>query len=98
MVTAAPPRATRSTSALSRLRASLTCNGWEGMRNLVQQSWSSNKVPPGVGCEGARRMTSSIATILFTDVVDSTVLMQRLGDERAQRVFEGHQRMLMDTL
>jgi len=25
----------------------------------------------------------SIATILFTDVVDSTVLMQRLGDERA---------------
>jgi hypothetical protein len=35
-------------------------------------------------------MTSSIATILFTDVVDSTVLMQRLGDERAQRVFERH--------
>jgi hypothetical protein len=33
-------------------------------------------------------MTSSIATILFTDVVDSTALMQRLGDERAQRVFE----------
>ena len=30
----------------------------------------------------------SIATILFTDLVDSTVLMQRLGDERAQRVFE----------
>src|SRR5262245_23475562 len=40
----------------------------------------------------------SIATILFTDVVDSTVLMQRLGDERAQRVFEGHRRMLVDTL
>jgi class 3 adenylate cyclase len=43
-------------------------------------------------------MTSSIATILFTDVVDSTVLMQRLGDERAQRVFEGHHRMLTDAL
>jgi class 3 adenylate cyclase len=27
-------------------------------------------------------MTSSIATILFTDVVDSAALMQRLGDER----------------
>src|SRR5262249_43720366 len=40
----------------------------------------------------------SISTILFTDVVDSTVLMQRLGDERAQRVFEGHHRMLADTL
>src|SRR5262249_29990917 len=48
MVTGAPPRATRSTSALSRLRASLTCNGWGGMRNLVQQSWSSNKMSPGV--------------------------------------------------
>jgi class 3 adenylate cyclase len=43
-------------------------------------------------------MTSSIATILFTDVVDSTVLMQRLGDERAQRVFERHHRMLTETL
>ena len=27
-------------------------------------------------------MTSSIATILFTDVVGSTALMQRFGDER----------------
>jgi hypothetical protein len=27
-------------------------------------------------------MTASIATILFTDVVDSAALMQRLGDER----------------
>jgi len=43
-------------------------------------------------------MTSSIATVLFTDVVDSTALMQRLGDERAQRVFERHHRMLTDTL
>ena len=42
-------------------------------------------------------MTSSIATILFTDVVDSTVLMQRLGDERAGAVFERHHRMLRDA-
>src|SRR5262245_20223124 len=40
----------------------------------------------------------SIATILFTDVVDSTVLMQRLGDERAQSVFERHRRLLVDKL
>jgi class 3 adenylate cyclase len=40
----------------------------------------------------------SIATILFTDVVDSTAVMQRLGDERAQRVFEQHHRMLAETL
>jgi hypothetical protein len=35
-------------------------------------------------------MTSSIATILFTDVGDSTALMRRLGDERAPRVFDRH--------
>src|SRR5262249_31254587 len=52
----------------------------------------------GGGGEGALRMTSSIATIFFTDVVDSTALMQRLGDERAQRVFERHHRMLTETL
>src|SRR5262245_8867367 len=46
----------------------------------------------------AEAARGSIATILFTDVVDSTVLMQRLGDERAQRVFESHHRMLVDTL
>ena len=40
----------------------------------------------------------SISTILFTDIVDSTALMQRLGDERAQRVFERHRRMLSDAL
>jgi class 3 adenylate cyclase len=46
----------------------------------------------------SRAAQGSISTILFTDVVDSTVLLQRLGDERAQRVFEHHHRMLADTL
>ena len=32
-----------------------------------------------------------VATILFTDLVDSTTLMQRVGDERAQKLFETHQ-------
>jgi hypothetical protein len=35
-----------------------------------------------------------ITTILFTDLVDSTTLMQRVGDERAQKLFETHQRRL----
>src|SRR5262245_28385403 len=46
----------------------------------------------------AEAARGSISAILFTDVVDSTVLMQRLGDERARRVFERHHRMLADTL
>ena len=46
----------------------------------------------------AEAARESIATILFTDVVDSTALLQRLGDERAERVFDGHHRMLADML
>jgi hypothetical protein len=34
-----------------------------------------------------------ITTILFTDVVDSTTLMQRMADERARTLFAAHQRL-----
>ena len=37
---------------------------------------------------------SAVTAILFTDLVDSTALLQRIGDERGQRVFEAfHERM-----
>ncbi|HBZ71351.1 MAG TPA: hypothetical protein DEP35_17110, partial [Deltaproteobacteria bacterium] len=39
-----------------------------------------------------------ITTILFTDLVDSTALMQRVGDERAQRLFETHHQLLSDAV
>jgi class 3 adenylate cyclase len=39
-----------------------------------------------------------ITTILFTDLVDSTTLMQRAGDERAQRLFETYHRLLSDAV
>ena len=38
------------------------------------------------------------ATILFSDLVNSTELLQRVGDETAQRVFETHHRLLRDAL
>jgi class 3 adenylate cyclase/tetratricopeptide (TPR) repeat protein len=38
------------------------------------------------------------ATILFSDLVNSTELLQRVGDETAQRVFETHHRMLRDAV
>jgi len=41
---------------------------------------------------------AAITTILFTDLVDSTTLMQRVGDERAQRFFETHQKLLSDAV
>jgi class 3 adenylate cyclase len=39
-----------------------------------------------------------ITTILFTDLVDSTTLMQRVGDERAQKLFETHHQLLSDAV
>lgn len=40
---------------------------------------------------------SALVTLLFTDLVNSTELLQRVGDERAQRIFQAHHRLLKDT-
>jgi class 3 adenylate cyclase/tetratricopeptide (TPR) repeat protein len=48
-----------------------------------------------MGNETAR---APITTILFTDLVDSTTLMQRVGDERAQKLFETHHQLLSDAV
>src|SRR6266571_30175 len=37
-------------------------------------------------------------TILFTDLVSSTELLQRAGDEDAQRIFQAHHRLLRDVV
>jgi class 3 adenylate cyclase len=46
----------------------------------------------------AEAARAAITPILFTDLVDSTALMQRVGDERAQRLFETHHRLLSDAV
>jgi class 3 adenylate cyclase len=38
--------------------------------------------------------SSALTTILFTDLVNSTQLMQRAGDEDAQRIFKAHYQLL----
>jgi class 3 adenylate cyclase/tetratricopeptide (TPR) repeat protein len=44
-------------------------------------------------------MTSTTTvTILFSDLVNSTELLQHVGDEAAQRVFETHHRLLRDAV
>ena len=40
---------------------------------------------------------SAVVTILFTDLVNSTDLLSRAGDEEAQRVFRTHHDLLADT-
>src|SRR5262249_14856077 len=47
---------------------------------------------------GDRSDMSTPVTLLFTDLVDSTELLQRVGDERAQRIFRAHHRLLKDTV
>ena len=40
---------------------------------------------------------SAPVTFLYTDIVNSTELLSRLGDERAQRVFQAHHKVLRDA-
>ena len=41
---------------------------------------------------------AEITTILFTDLVSSTDLVQRVGDDAAQRIFEAHHGLLGDLV
>ncbi|HEY7268591.1 MAG TPA: AAA family ATPase, partial [Dehalococcoidia bacterium] len=43
-------------------------------------------------------VAATTTTILFTDLVSSTELMQQAGDERAQRIFQAHYRLLRDAV
>src|SRR5215813_9615348 len=43
-------------------------------------------------------MTAAPVTLLFTDLVDSTALLQRVGDERAQRILHAHRQLLHEAL
>src|SRR5262245_42695146 len=45
-----------------------------------------------------RPMAGGPVTVLFTDLVSSTALLQRVGDEQAQRVFQAHHRLLRDAV
>src|SRR3989304_2007240 len=40
----------------------------------------------------------STTTILFTDLVNSTELLQRLGDEAAQKIFGAHHELLRNAV
>jgi class 3 adenylate cyclase/tetratricopeptide (TPR) repeat protein len=40
---------------------------------------------------------SALVTLLFTDLVNSTELLSRAGDEEAQRIFRAHHQLLAET-
>lgn len=41
---------------------------------------------------------SAIVTLLFTDIVNSTELLQKLGEDKAQRAFEAHHKALREAV
>jgi hypothetical protein len=43
-------------------------------------------------------MSTAPVTLLFTDLVDSTALLQRVGAEGAQRVLHAHRQLLHEAL
>jgi class 3 adenylate cyclase/tetratricopeptide (TPR) repeat protein len=43
-------------------------------------------------------MPAAPVTLLFTDLVDSTALLQRVGDEQAQRVLHAHRQLLREAI
>jgi class 3 adenylate cyclase len=43
-------------------------------------------------------MATQPVTLLFTDLVNSTALLERVGDERAQRVLGAHRQLLREAL
>src|SRR5262249_40475739 len=43
-------------------------------------------------------MATQPVTLLFTDLVNSTALLEGVGDERAQRVLRGHRQQLREAL
>src|SRR5262245_65303944 len=45
-----------------------------------------------------RPMAGGPVTLLFTDLVNSTALLERVGDEQAQRVLRVHHRLLRDAV
>jgi class 3 adenylate cyclase len=52
----------------------------------------------GVVSDEAGKQSSGIMTVLFTDVVGHTEMMQRLGDDRGRDVLREHERVTRETL
>ena len=46
----------------------------------------------------AEAARAAITTILFTGLVGSTEIMQRVGDENAQRLFRAHHQLLQEVV
>jgi class 3 adenylate cyclase/pimeloyl-ACP methyl ester carboxylesterase len=67
----------------------------EAMREFMSDVMHP-QAPSDAGDSGTRR--SGLATILFTDIVGHTEMMQRLGDARGRDVLREHERVTREVL
>ena len=66
-----------------------------GDEAFVTLEWTSARVV-GIGTEGASERV--LATVLFTDIVDSTGTLERVGDETWRGLLNDHNRRMRDQL
>jgi class 3 adenylate cyclase len=66
-----------------------------GDEAFVTLEWTSARVV-GVGSDGPGERV--LATVLFTDIVDSTATLERIGDERWRELLNDHNRRVRDQL
>jgi class 3 adenylate cyclase len=66
-----------------------------GEEPFVTLEWTSAHIV-GVGAQGATERV--LATVLFTDIVDSTATLGRIGDEAWRELLNEHNRRLRDQL
>ncbi|MBI5289337.1 MAG: adenylate/guanylate cyclase domain-containing protein [Chloroflexi bacterium] len=66
---------------------------WEAIARFLGDAAEPTR-PPGA----IRSPDSNIVTILFTDVVSNTALLQRLGDERWRALLREHDRIIREQL
>ena len=65
---------------------------------LVEDVPLINTFLTGAGTRIAPRTTAAFRTVLFTDIVGHTEMMQRLGDERGREVLREHERITREVL
>ncbi len=67
----------------------------EAARATFDFTAAKSQLPPSMG---VRPGESAFRTVLFTDLVNHTDMMQRLGDARGRDVLREHERITRDTL
>ena len=88
-------------ASIAGARLSIVPGGWaddpEGLADRIGEFINDTPASPSVARKDERTAVST-RTVLFTDIVGHTEMMQRLGDARGRDVLREHERITRDTL